>query len=651
MAPSSNPFVELVSRWRERLEAAAKAKRGFAADAEEAMTFYTGSVEEIYSQMGGSGTSGMRFAVTGENPNPPNPSFRAAVNKVFELKSVIGPYVYHNNPHRLCTARLLPEIEDEAAVLHGPAFAQAMKLERLERKSVASLRAKLMQAYLNYTPNELTGYGLKRHARLAVDEAIIKGRGCLWTSMIAFPGAEMRIVGSTFDSVDKLLIDPDAESLDDAGWIARMRIWPTWKVEEVYGLKPGSVKGNLESAVARATGKKLDGLGPFASSHRDGLRDLVVLYEVYSKIGIGGRLPTAGEATDRGALREADQVLGDFIYLVVAEGHNFFLNLPSEVSVDDLGRRLAWPTPFWVDGLWPVACLDFHTVPRSPWPMSHIRPAMAELKAINWIFSFVVTKIAKVSRDFVAVLRDAGDEVVERIQSGKDLTVLELNQVQKSINDAVQFLRHPPMHPDLWKVLDMVMALFERRTGLGELMYGQGAMRSAEEAALKGERTQIRITSMANEVEDWMTGVARAEAFAAWYHLEPKDLLPVLGPVNTYLWNEHVRNQSRESITRELDYRIEAGSVKKPNQERQIANMTQALQTIMPILTQFIAINPAALMQVNALLGDWAKSMDLDPSRYLIDPATIIPPAPPMGPEGPGSPGIPIGAPPAGGAT
>lgn len=278
--------------------------------------------------------------------------------------------------------------------------------------------------------------------------------------------------------------------------------------------------------------------------------------------------------------------------------------------------------------------------------MSYIRPAMSELKAISWIFSFVITKVAKVCRDFIVCMQGLEDDIKQKILHGEDLTLIELTTSANKIKESIDFLQHPNMHPDLWKVVQFAIDMFEERTGLVELQYAQGAMRSAEEAALKGDKAQTRQVAMANDVEDWASEISRAEAFASWYHYEMRDVAPVMGASNAILWDRTIRSEDFGKIIQEIDYHIEAGSVRKPNQERQVSNMTAAVQTILPILMQFVQISPSVIDQINRLIGDWAKSMDLDPEPYTIrlmpgGPAPgMLPPEAQIGPGG----GLPVGA-------
>jgi hypothetical protein len=95
------------------------------------------------------------------------------------------------------------------------------------------------------------------------------------------------------------------------------------------------------------------------------------------------------------------------------------LNLPPAVvasaSDDEVRARIAWPTPFCLDDEWPVTMYQFHRKPRQLWPVGHLKPGIGELRFLNWAYSFVMGKIANTSRDFIAVMKDAGEELKQTI--------------------------------------------------------------------------------------------------------------------------------------------------------------------------------------------------------------------------------------------
>jgi hypothetical protein len=582
-------------------------------------------------------------------------------NKVAEMVELFGPVLYHRNPYRQVNPRqlMIPPIEmfgnpndpTPVAPPQGPGMppvtagqmvvqqfqqvAQHVGTERAGDKT----RALVMSGLLNYTPNELD---LKTESRNAIEEALIKGMGVLWTE-IYYPKAGGKLIGTYYDSVDNLVIDPDMESIRDAKWIARRCIRPTWEAEKEFGLKEGSLrKGNVESFDSQAS----DAADADAQYNRArGLtNELVAYWKIYSKMGLGGRMRGIGED-----IKALSNQLGDYVYLVVADTFSYPLNLPLDqpLAPGELQQRTQWPTPFWLDDDWPFTPVYFHSIPRKVWPMSHLKPALGELMFLNWCYSFLAGKVRTTSRDFIVVMKAAGEELRDTILHGKDLELIELESaLGKTISEVVQWLQHPAMGGDIFKVLELVEHNFEKRVGLTELMYGETAsqMRSASEADVKNSQLQVRPEDMAIRVEEAMTLISRKEGIASRWHLTAEDVQPILGDVGAQLWQQFVMSQSVQ-VSMELEYRIEAGSTRKPNKSRDAQNMNQAMQTLFQPLWQY-AMQSGNVEAVNALITDWAHSIDLDPAGYLIKPPPPPPPGPPPG--APPGPPPPHGGPPPG---
>ncbi len=87
------------------------------------------------------------------------------------------------------------------------------------------------------------------------------------------------------------------------------------------------------------------------------------------------------------------------------------------------------------------------------------------------------------------------------------------------------------------------------------------------------------------------------------------------------------------SLTREFLYRVEAGSSRKPNKATRVEQMQMSVQTLGPILSQLAG--SGLVDPFNALMSDWADSLDIDAAPYLLPPP---PPAPPAAPPGLPSP-------------
>jgi len=611
-------------------------KREFQDDAEECMRFFDGPYDWLY---GPRLTYNRSFDFAGED-GLPGPSARITVNKTAELVQLFGPALYHRNPVRKVNPRHVPE---PSPLMYGdPAadpmaqfvFQQDLQMVRGQWEADRA-RADLLERYLNYTP---TALDLKTESRWAITEALIKGMGCLWSQHHKPPGAVMAWSGSFFDSVDNLLLDPDADSIRDIKWMARKRTRPCWEVERQWGLQPGHLQGQagLESYSQQAAVAN-DAAGDYRRK-QGRTSDLCVYWEVYSKMGLGGRL--AG--VDKGKAQSLDQA-GDYVYLVLCEHCPYPLNLPPpfcdamlmpEAAPEiqsELQARAGWPTPFWADGGWPMTPIVFHWRPGKLWPMSHMKPGIGELMFLNWAWSFLASKVRRASRDFVAVAKAAGEDVKDRIKHGADYTIVEVEALTGSIDNVVKFLQHPPFNKDIYEVVQGVTQNFERRVGLTELMYGLSGRqyRSAQEAQVKSDAVSVRPDDMANQVEDAMTHLARNEAFCARWHLRGQDVQGVLGPVGAQQWEQLVVPSDPASILYALEYRIEANSARKPNKQMDVDNMQQAVQQLFAPLWAY-AQQTADVNPLNALISDWAKSIDLDPSRYLLSP----PPPPMPGPGG-----------------
>ena len=230
------------------------------------------------------------------------------------------------------------------------------------------------------------------------------------------------------------------------------------------------------------------------------------------------------------------------------------------------------------------------------------------------------------------------------------MTLLELEAAHGTISELVQFLQHPEVNGDIWKMIEAVEANFDKRVGLTELMYGQqGAtqMRSAQEANIRNQNMNVRPDDMRKQVEGWMARVGAKEAVAARYHLIGPDVVPVLGNMGAWAWMQFVKTNDMNVACRQLEYRIEAGSTARPNKEWEAETMNAAFTTLAPVL-QAYAQQTMDMTPLNNLVADYSKSIDIDPARYQLR-APMPAPAPAVGPDG--QPLAPGGQPPPDPAT
>ena len=610
-----NPFEAIAKHWIKKIRLALDHKKEFQKDADQGMRFFNGPYDFLYDLKRANLTGDFVYAGSSELPRP---AICMTHNKVAEAVQIFGPVLYHRNPTRTITPRqqFMPPLElmGDPNDPNVQAQYEMMAAQVRYATSIDAARADLMLRYQNYTP---VATDLKTNCRRAIDETLIKGMGLLWTEVYHPPGGQFKMIGSFQDSVDNFVMDPDVELREDCKWMARYCLKPVWQVEREYNLPPGTLdkKGHAETRDNQAG---QDVKPPSMKDKQDGTtNDLIGYWKIWSKMGLGGYLSGIAEE-----IRDIDR-FGDFTYLVVCDKLNYPLNLHPSIIMDEqaVQQAIQWETPFWADDSWPVTPIIFHDVPRSIWPMSHFKPAMGELKLLNWAYSFIASKIAKTSRDFLVVAKHAGEELKRAILSGSDLELIELEKSHGTINEVVQFLQHPEFNADIWKVIAAISEVFDKRTGLTELMYGSTAqqMRSAEEAAVKADQLRVRPDDMANKVEDAMTDVARREALAARWNLEPQDVQPVLGDMGAHWWSQIVTPTDPTTILHQLEYRIEAGSARKPNKDKQIGDANAAVQTVFTPLWQY-SMQSGDVRPANAVVEMWAKANDIEPEKMMIQP-------------------------------
>ena len=523
-----------------------------------------------------------------------------------------------------------------------PAIQQAMSLwdwsqQTMQQRAVSdNIRCQLLEGWLNYTPGETPYGGLATQSRMAIVEALVKGRGVLWTTPYQFEGSEKVLIRSAFDSVDNLFLDPDATSLADAQWIAQRVVAPVYEVEQEFQMTSGSLEGKGGSVV---TQQKMSPIGTSGGgeNRKDKVgrtSELLTYYKIWSKCGAGTRL--IGHC-DPEMKANIERVSGKYVFLCICPNVDYPLNLPSDqleaMSDDDVRERLEWPFPTWKDDRWPCSILDFYPHPNRAWPIAPLAPALGELIFLQVIMSHLADRVVKSSRDFLAVLQSAGEEIEEAIKNGGDLTVLKLTEVHGNIAQVVQFLQQPETKHDYWLIVDRVTELFERRTGLTELMAGQTSTqsRSAMDAKIKGDQLNVRPEDMQRRVEEWQTDCAKLEKIATRWFIEPQDVESLFGPVGAYLWQTYITSTDPELTIRETDCTIEAGSVRKPNKGREVENLNSLMQFIGPVLVghyQQVG-DPGPLMW---LLNQVSQVYDMDISGLQLQPPPP-PQPPPMDPN------------------
>lgn len=615
----------LAKTWETAIKAAAKAKKEFTTTGEICSLFFTGSMDAMWG-------NSFRRRFLG---NLPSPQFQLTINRTRDLTSVVGPTLMWRQAGR--TVEDYRKLEVDPAVLpvlqgmhpESPE-AQAMAMQFAEEQRidalVADTRNKLVERYLNYSQREQIGGGIVTESRVAILDALIKGRGVLKVDTYKPHGENYDLTGAFRIDVDDFFVDPNCTqpNLSNAKWIAIRHRQPYWEVERRFKWPEGSLKGRgaslmSEEASMFATPRPL-------KNKRDSKEqnDLITWYEIYSLCGVGTRFPNAGSSEFAQAFEET---VGDEAYICIAPGVPELLNFRNEeasvAEMEQLKPLLDWPIPYYKDGRWPVAILDFWENPKSSWPLATVSAGLGQLTIINIILSTISERIYRDSLDKFAINDILDSDTKKKILSLQH-EVMGLNPAAgDDIRKFISYIERPPLNFDIWRLVGELSTSFDKAVGLMDMQYGMNpggkVTRTAADANLKGEAVSVRPEFMASRVEDWQTEVANIERIAAGYSVKGESLVPLLGKGCAALWTELITKADPSVYMREMRARIEANSTKRPNKSREVQNMQQMSSFLLPV-AQWYAGTTGNTDPLNAIVKGIGDSIEQETEDWIFPP-------------------------------
>lgn len=563
----------------------------------------------------------------------PCPRFKITIAKAFELVTLFGPSVmwdYGARVSKVVEPVELPRLafgseDDEAAEDRYQQHLDEIELEKQKAKA----RCTLMDRMLNYLQREQPHGGLLGQANMAITDAIVRGRGCMHTSTYQFPGSNRRLVRTTYFPVTDLFIDPDARDpyLADCYWIARKRTDKYWNVERKFKLPKDTLKKHCSGASLVATSMNTD-------AEKDNLRkrgahhDEVTYYEIWSKEGVGVR--TIDEWGGSKASEALEEIVGDHAYLAICEGVGYPLNFPphlmKEANDDQVRESFEWEIPFHTDGRWPISLLDFHRRPDCAWPIAPMAMGLGELTVLNVVMSVLAERCVAACRTNIAVSSALGAEIIEKLKNVSYSGVTEipdelLKSVQGNINNLINYIEAPSVQADVFRIIEMIVDMFERRTGLVDLMYGANAGgkvdRSATDSANKAQAVSIRPDWMVRSGEAWLTDIANNERIAAGWTMPGSEWVDLFGSDGAAMWDLLIYDEDPEVFVRQMKTTLEANSIKKPNKARDNQNFQAIVAIVLPIL-QAHWQQSGDPRPLNEFLKSMMEAMEQDATEWLL---------------------------------
>lgn len=546
------------------------------------------------------------------------------VNKMQEFVDLYIPFVLVKTPRRRVGVRR-PILEPE---LRPPGY------ETL--KSIVSTSAtQLLEWWLQYIAEE---YELVSQARLAITEALVKGRGVMWHRLhTAYDG--ITTIGDAYyrnvfvmpvaeyQPVDDILIDPAATDIRDAGFIARKRELPLDTAAEEYNIP--------EEILSKA-----------AKADRDDIPDDVCrVWEIYSRIGFG-------------ALRDSDinepewqyalEALGPEIFLLVSEGGEYPLNLHPDlvISSEDIISRLQWPVKTYGDWTqpWPATFLDFYPVPGVAWPRPPLEPGVGYQEKIDELYGDVISQAIRATRNITITQQGLDQNLLDVIRDdGRRNEVVPVNFTDFDLSKLYHTLTFPGPRQELWQIIQLAETQFAKAVGLDEILYGAPTptqIRSATEASLRYKQASNRAQMMAEIVEDWMRRIASKDGmlsrlYVPWQQIERilnKELWDNAvrltggnpGPQSPagMLWRDQIQTDNEVVAAKTYWYFIESGSGRRRDKSQQAEAVQMIAQTVLPVVMQ-AAMKSGNMTAFNRYIARLAAAMDVDAELFMIEQEAV----------------------------
>ena len=473
--------IRKAETWMRYVKAGIKAKRDYTKTAKETLGYFKASHDDLFRQVASRFMDFSRRGVC------------VSVNKPAQIRSVLGAHLYQKNPTRTVNSKT--------------------------QDTVAGAMAGITEEYLNWAVKESN---FEEHARKAIDDALLRGRGFLRTGY----DDERRCITSWSVSSSRVVIDPSADSMEDAHWIAVKTVAPLWVVKRRFG-KPDKwrvrdLKGNM-APLAEADDEEEDHRAREDDDDNSYYSDLVEYWEVWSKMGNGlVRGPEAPEDY------KGEDDSRDFVKLVIARDHDVPL------------YEGEWEVPLYLDKEWPLVKLDLIDCVDELWPQSIFGQALPYAKVIDLTSSLRLEACKNDSRRVVLIHPEAfeGNEE-KRLVGGGPTEVIRVKSLPNgmTMEGVYHVMQLGQMSPEVAEERAWAEAEFEKQTGVVAILHGGAEVgaqeRSATASNLKSQGANARLNDMLSKVEQFCTRAARNEGILLQLgdYTSPEDVAKAVGGV------------------------------------------------------------------------------------------------------------------------
>ena len=433
----------------------------------------------------------------------PNNFHEISVALVGQFVRIMLPYVFFKVPNRTVAPRNFGQLQQLQAMVYG--VPQIMASPAMQKAQIQSAIGGFL---LNLAADDGM-FNLRGETRRATQEALISGRGILWTELVTTPYGTFP--GSFYESQENVVIDPDHDSVRDANYIMRRRERPSWEVAEEFKLPIEKVRGKGKSWEQRASDKSGTG-----ARYQEDENDICEYWEVYSKMGLGHRIVEDDDLRKRFEL--ASEKCGDNVYLAVMDGVEFPLNMDPEKAATkseaELIQDLQWPIQLHGDfnNPWPFSRLDFYE--DGIYPKPPLEDALPLQQFLDFAYYYMMDSIKASSRNMLLVDETVGKELEKALESGKNWQIVKLKIAAPDISKMVEHLHFDGNFTELFQVISAVKREWEESTGMNTLLQGaspEKMFRSSAEAQIRQSNSQIRPDDLRDCVLAFQGEAARKE--------------------------------------------------------------------------------------------------------------------------------------------
>ena len=374
-----------------------------------------------------------------------------------------------------------------------------------------------------------------------------------------------------------IFVDPEATSLDDARWIAQRIIRPLDEAQRDKRYKP-SARKRLDADASTSVG--YDDRNDVEQYLFD--EERVVIYEFYD----------IAENTMSVCSQSGDEFLVDPVPMPYAYGQPFVM-------------------------------LRNYDVPDQFYPIGDLEAIQSLQEELDKTRTQLVNARKRYARKYLYHERSFGPEGREALESDEDGRLVPVVDENKPLAEVVMPMPQIPLSADVYNVSAIIEQDINMVSGVSE--YARGQMpeirRTATEASIIADAGNARAADKLAIVELALSHIARRVVQVMQQYMTGEQMARVAttGGGNLFV------TYTRDDITGEYDFAIEAGSTQPMNdtiRKNQAVNLLNAMAPLVGTV-----INPAELAKHVLQQGFDIK----DPEKFIIQQQPQLPAGPEQG--------------------